>query len=149
MLTDGLQWCGLLWCFYQLFGLSFWRSLIDPIQWMGAKWCNAKFLQICFNYETHLHLGWAQCESVFSTFAFLAEVFFWLWTVMKMINVCNWTGGIMGSWTGWSQRSVCFRPGRLAATLSERVTADTALLCCLSLAWPTQSVISGVCLSRL
>ncbi len=24
-LTDGLEWCGLLWCFYQLFGLSFWR----------------------------------------------------------------------------------------------------------------------------
>ncbi len=25
MLTDGLEWCGLLWCFYQLFGLLFWR----------------------------------------------------------------------------------------------------------------------------
>ncbi len=25
MLTDGLEWCGLLWCFYHLFGLSFWR----------------------------------------------------------------------------------------------------------------------------
>ncbi len=25
MLTDGLERCGLLWCFYQLFGLSFWR----------------------------------------------------------------------------------------------------------------------------
>ncbi len=25
ILTDGLEWCGLLWCFYQLFGLSFWR----------------------------------------------------------------------------------------------------------------------------
>ncbi len=25
MLTDGLEWCGLLWCFNQLFGLSFWR----------------------------------------------------------------------------------------------------------------------------
>ncbi len=24
-LTNGLEWCGLLWCFYQLFGLSFWR----------------------------------------------------------------------------------------------------------------------------
>ncbi len=24
ILTDGLEWCGLLWCFYQLFGLSFW-----------------------------------------------------------------------------------------------------------------------------
>ncbi len=24
MWTDGLEWCGLLWCFYQLCGLSFW-----------------------------------------------------------------------------------------------------------------------------
>ncbi len=30
MLTDGLEWCGLLWCFYQLFGLSFWRH---PFWW--------------------------------------------------------------------------------------------------------------------
>ncbi len=22
-IIDGLEWCGLLWCFYQLFGLSF------------------------------------------------------------------------------------------------------------------------------
>ncbi len=25
MLTDGLEWCGLLWWFFQLFWLSFWR----------------------------------------------------------------------------------------------------------------------------
>ncbi len=24
-MTDVSEWCGLLWCFYQLFGLSFWR----------------------------------------------------------------------------------------------------------------------------
>ncbi len=24
-LTDEMEWCVLLWCFYQLFGLSFWR----------------------------------------------------------------------------------------------------------------------------
>ncbi len=25
MLTDGLEWCGLSWCFYHMLGLSFWR----------------------------------------------------------------------------------------------------------------------------
>ncbi len=44
----GVVWitCGLLWCFYQLFGLSFWRHPFtagDPLQ---SKWCNATFLQI-------------------------------------------------------------------------------------------------------
>ncbi len=37
-LIVGLEWCGLLWCFYQLFGLSFWRhpfTAEDP--WWAFK----------------------------------------------------------------------------------------------------------------
>ncbi len=45
----GVVWvtCGLLWCFYQLFGLSFWRhpfTAEHPL--VTSKWCNAIFLQI-------------------------------------------------------------------------------------------------------
>ncbi len=45
MLTDGLEWCG-LWCFYQLFGLSFWRHPFTEEDPLVSKWYNAKFLQI-------------------------------------------------------------------------------------------------------
>ncbi len=45
----GVVWitCGLLWCFYQLFGLSFWRHPFTSEDPLVSKWCNAKFLQIC------------------------------------------------------------------------------------------------------
>ncbi len=42
----GLEWCGLLWCFYQLFGLSFWRHPFTAEHPLVSKWCNATFLQI-------------------------------------------------------------------------------------------------------
>ncbi len=38
--------CGLLWCFYQLFGLSFWRHPFTAEHPLVSKWCNATFLQI-------------------------------------------------------------------------------------------------------
>ncbi len=53
--------CGLLWCFYLLFGLSFWRhpfTAEDPL----CNCCNAKFLQICS--ETNLYTSWMAWGSV-------------------------------------------------------------------------------------
>ncbi len=38
MLTDGLECCGLLWCFYQLFGLSFWRHPFTSIAETLMQW---------------------------------------------------------------------------------------------------------------
>ncbi len=38
--------CGLLWCFYQLFGLSFWRHPFTAEHPLLSEWCNATFLQI-------------------------------------------------------------------------------------------------------
>ncbi len=45
----GLVWitCGLLWCFYQLFGCSFWRHPFTAEDSFVSKWCNAELLQIC------------------------------------------------------------------------------------------------------
>ncbi len=34
--------CGLLWCFYQLFGLSFWRHPFTPEDPLLSKWCNTR-----------------------------------------------------------------------------------------------------------
>ncbi len=45
--------CGLLWCFYQLFGLSFWRHPFTAEDPLVSKWCNAKFLQICSDEKTN------------------------------------------------------------------------------------------------
>ncbi len=44
----GVVWitCGLLWCFYQLFGLSFWRHPFTAEDPLLSTWCNATFLQI-------------------------------------------------------------------------------------------------------
>ncbi len=44
----GVVWitCGLLWCFYQLFGLSFWRHPFTEEHPLLRQWCNATFLQI-------------------------------------------------------------------------------------------------------
>ncbi len=55
---DHLQWmgavrmrvqtAGLLWCFYQLFGLSFWRHPFTAEHPLLRQWCNDTFLQICW-----------------------------------------------------------------------------------------------------
>ncbi len=47
----GVVWitCGLLWCFYQLFGLSFWRHPFTAEDPLVSKW----FLQICSDEETN------------------------------------------------------------------------------------------------
>ncbi len=43
---------GLQWCFYQLFGLSFWRHPFTAENPSVSKWCNAKFLQTRSDEET-------------------------------------------------------------------------------------------------
>ncbi len=44
----GVVWitCGLLWCFYQLFGLSFWRHPFTAEHPLMRHWCSDTFLQI-------------------------------------------------------------------------------------------------------
>ncbi len=62
---------GLLWCFYQLFGLSFWWHPFTSEKPLVNKWCNAKFLQICFYEETIYNL----VRGSFCKCKFLGEVF--------------------------------------------------------------------------
>ncbi len=50
--------CGLLWCFYQLFGLSFWRHPFTAEDPLVSKWCNATFLQIFSVEETKSSASW-------------------------------------------------------------------------------------------
>ncbi len=62
---DGLEWCGLLWCFYQLFGLSFWRHPFTAEHPLMSKWCNATFLQISWKNKL--------------IYIFDVELFFFFW----------------------------------------------------------------------
>ncbi len=67
----GVVWitCGLLWCFYQLFGLSFWRHPFTAEDPLVRKWCNATFLQIWWRNKL-IYLGCPEGEHIFSTFIF-------------------------------------------------------------------------------
>ncbi len=48
--------CGLMWCFYQQFGFSFWRH---PFTAEDHWWeSNDPFLQICSNEETNSFKSW-------------------------------------------------------------------------------------------
>ncbi len=73
----GVIWitCGLLWCFYQLFGLSFWRHPFTPEDPLVNKRCDAKFLQNCSNEETNSSTS---CMS-------------WRWVNLKKIIFFGWT----------------------------------------------------------
>ncbi len=69
-LTDGLEWCGLLWCFYQLFGLLFWRHPFTAENPLASKWCNATF-RFSENYSFGVNYYFKQmgpCCTVLSFF---------------------------------------------------------------------------------
>ncbi len=60
MLTDGLEWCGLL---VILLSAVWTLILTAPIHCRGStgeQVMDAEFLQICSDEETHLHLGWPE-----------------------------------------------------------------------------------------
>ncbi len=50
--------CGLFWCFYQMFRLSFWRHPFTAEDPLVSKWCNATFLQICSDEDTNSSASW-------------------------------------------------------------------------------------------
>ncbi len=56
----GVVWitCGLLWCFYQLFGLSFWRHPFTTEDALVKNWYNAKLLQVCCHEESNSSTSW-------------------------------------------------------------------------------------------
>ncbi len=64
---------GLLWCFYQLFGLSFWwHPAEDPLV---SKWCNAKLFPNHSNKETK-----SSRSCVAWRYVNFQQIFFFGWT---------------------------------------------------------------------
>ncbi len=91
MLADGLECCGLLWCYYQLFGLSFWRYPFTAEDALVRKRWNVNFSKpVQMNKQTHLHLGWPEGEYIFSQFWMLGELFLYgeVWMCWIIMVAC-------------------------------------------------------------
>ncbi len=94
----GVVWitCGLLWCFYQLFGLSFWRHPFTAEHPLMRHWCRDTFLQIWWR-KTHLHLEWSEGEYNFRfvSYCLYGSIRFkWcLATILKKqtCSFCRWS----------------------------------------------------------
>ncbi len=72
-------WCGLLWCFYQLFEHSIWRHPFTQ-----SKWCNATFLQIWWRNKV-LILDFHFCLN----YSFKCTVgFFWFYLRKCLKHAC-------------------------------------------------------------
>ncbi len=60
----GVVWfiCGLMWCFYQLFGLSFWRHPFTAEHPLVSKWCNYKSPNLfsCWNTLIKSWIAWGR-----------------------------------------------------------------------------------------
>ncbi len=70
MLTDGLEWCGLLWCFYQL---SFWRYPFTAEHPLLRHWCRDKLLQMLTDGLEWCGLLWCFYQLSFWRHPFTAE----------------------------------------------------------------------------
>ncbi len=83
-------------CFYQLFGLSFWRHPFTAEDPLLRHWCNATFLQIWWRNKLRMAWGWKyfwcyiislykhdECNVTFVVLFFEATDFninrFWIW----------------------------------------------------------------------
>ncbi len=72
-LIHGLDSCGLLWCFYQLFGLSIWRH---PFTAEHPSELMLNFYKsVLMRKQTHLHLWLSMSEYNFIKLSFLGEIF--------------------------------------------------------------------------
>ncbi len=69
-----LESSGLLSCFYQLFGISFWRHPFTAEDPLMSKWCNAKFLKLFCDEETNLSTCWM-------TWVHFQHIFIFGWTI--------------------------------------------------------------------
>ncbi len=78
MLTDGLEWCGLLWCFYQTLILTAPIHCRASIAETLMQWCISTNLM---KKQTHPNLGWPEDEHIYSTFSYL-----WPWTTKLVLN---------------------------------------------------------------
>ncbi len=86
----GVVWitCGLLWGFYQLFGLSFWRHPFTAEDPLLSKWCNATFIYDT-NHKKIISILDGLSKYIFSKSSFFGEISIWHLTLLNiMLLVC-------------------------------------------------------------
>ncbi len=100
----GVVWitCGLLWCFYQLFGLSFWRHPFTAEDPLLSKWCNATFPM---KKQTHLHVEWSEVSTF--TFSYLPDAFIQSDLQMRTIEAIKINRAMICKCYNKSQCSTC------------------------------------------
>ncbi len=65
-----------LWCFYQLFGLSFWRHPFTAEHPLLSNWCNATFLQIWWRNKLIYILDGLRVSTFSAHFHFWVNYYF-------------------------------------------------------------------------
>ncbi len=80
----GVVWitCGLLWCFYQLFGLSFWRHPFTAKHPLLRHWCRDTFLQTWSRNKLILILDGLRVSTFSANFHF--------WVNWWLVFMCQW-----------------------------------------------------------
>ncbi len=73
--------CVLLQCFYQLFGLSYWRHPFTAEDPLVSKWYNAEFFQICSDEQTNWSASWTA----------RGQIFIFGWTILLNNKTIHWT----------------------------------------------------------
>ncbi len=101
----GVVWitCGLLWCFHQLFGLSFWRHPFTAEHPLLSKWWNDKLHQNCSDEETNsfwIAWGWVHFQ----------QIFIFGWTIPTSISITT-SAHSKQLWTPWPLK-IKFRPAK-------------------------------------
>ncbi len=113
--------CGLLWCFYQLFRVSFWRHPFTAEHPLVSKWCNATFLQICSEEETNSSTSWMTWAWVlFSNF-----VFIFVWTLPLRPGMCIRQIKTSSKYCGWG---IVLKMTCMKKHTSSKCLADVCLL---------------------
>ncbi len=77
MLTEGLEWCGLLWCFISCLDLSFWRhpfTAEDP--WWASDITRSFSKSVLIQDTNSSTIGWPEGTDILSKFSFLGKYFF-------------------------------------------------------------------------
>ncbi len=84
----GVVWitCGLLWCFYQLFGLLFWRHPFTAEDPLLSKWWSDEFLQIDSHEETNSFTSWMAWGRVHLQKVFIIDCSQRAWLIGDLIN---------------------------------------------------------------
>ncbi len=114
-LTDGLEWCGLLVDYCNVFiscldSHSDGTHSLQSIHWWASDVMLNFSKSVPMNKQIPLHLGWPEGECIFSTFSFVSELFIQSEIQNEMwgkIHIETWTTNTKRSNNTFLWRSLC------------------------------------------